>query len=211
MRSVLIFVLLLWWSSSSCTKPPDTSKPKTTADRNAERESNTLKSRQVAIDKESAEIGNRVQAHQEIRDITARHNAVLDWGKELRTPKQLFTSNFQEVLVRADSRPVLLFAQISDIRKEGDKYFIEFEADMYDQEIHFTLECTADKVRVVRSDTSSSYDHYALVAAVSSVRRPRFAVQAAPQTADEAEVELDASAILLATGTCIDIVNIGND
>jgi len=210
MRIAFISAVMLLLSFSACTKSPDAPEPKTRAEEIAERERKNQKSRQESIDKESAEIEKRIQANEEIRNVVAHRNAVTDWGKELAIPKQLFTSTFQEALVRTDKRTVLLFTQIDDDRKEGDRYLIEFESDAYDQEIHFYLECTADQVKVITNDTSSSHDDYAIVAVISSVRKPRFAVNASPKSEEEAEIDLDASSILLATGSCVDLVNIGS-
>lgn len=212
LKVLLITSMLVLFSMSCEPRPQDAAnKPKSRAEEIAERETKNQKARQEDIDREFAQIDGRVQSNPTVANLVAKYNAVIYWGEDLRAVKQLFSVNVQEALIRADKRPILIFTQIKDVVKENGKSILKFETDTnFDfGELYFSLECTSEQVNIIINQTSTSEDEYAIVALISSVRKPELKVSANAINEDEALIELSDSHILLASGTCLDLVNIG--
>lgn len=186
--------------------------------------SNKISSRHLAVQKEKAETEKRVQIEQNISDMAARHNAVTDWEKTfykkldiLLKPgillRQIYTVDIEDTLIRNDNRPVLLFAHVDDITRQGNKYYVYFQDYFDSYDIRFILECNSEQVKKIMNQKCSYKEEYSFVALISSIYRPKFEVGAEISGDDErsyAEVVVESSDILIARGRCLDLLFVGD-
>jgi hypothetical protein len=97
--------------------------------------------------------------------LAARYNAV----HFERVPRGLsFGAQYADLLVRADGRPVVILAALSDVAKTDGNYSLVLE-HMDDMRLTFSVQCDPDTAK--RSMRRGPYSTWALVAVVSSVEQ----------------------------------------
>jgi hypothetical protein len=99
-------------------------------------------------------------------ELAARYNAV----HFEKVPRPLrFSAQYADLLVRADGRPVVILAALSDVAKKDGNYLLVLD-HMDDMELTFSVQCDPDTAkRAMRR--GGPYSTWALVAVVSSVEQ----------------------------------------
>ena len=180
-----------------------------------------LKSGQLKTEKQKLETEKSIETKKIVSTMVAEHNAVVEWRQALDKEGGLwldstYTIEAEEALIRTDSRPILFFGGINDIVKKGDKYMVYFGDKKWfnflsSADIQFVLECTAQQVDKIMSESKKSFvDRFAVVAKISEVGKVRFQLTASSSGYEEIDVELEPSNVFIATGHCLDLVFVGD-
>jgi hypothetical protein len=206
-----LFAASLLLFAVSCERGPqgNNNKPENKAEGIAERERNSREKRRERIKKEADKVDGLIQSTPAVAQMVSKYQAVPYWENDVKDGGRVFAVNVQEAIVRADKRPLLLINQIDDLVKEDDKYYLNFESITYTHDIYFRLECDAEQVNKLTGQSSMPDDEYAIIAAITAVRQLRFRIKAAPESEEEANIELDTSGAFTAEGRCLEFVNIG--
>ncbi len=114
-----------------------------------------------------------------------------------------FTVDIEECLIRPDGHPVLIRGSVEDVQRRGDKYVVHI--DCWRSGIHCLLECDAAQVGKFRSKTDVDLYEFAVIAKITSVKRPFFQATATTESGD-AEIAVDSPKPFVATGVCLDLV-----
>lgn len=122
--------------------------------------------------------------------FAAKSNAITDWQESLSTKSQPgekpYTAELAPLLVRADARPILVFASLLNVSENGGRTLIYFDdAGRIEPRFKLQLDCKPTLVSISRDDA-----HY------------RFAVIAQIISLDY----VLAGDYSLATGRCVDIM-----
>jgi len=181
--------------------------------------SSTISDRRVEEEKQELETEKRLQVEKSITDIITKHNAVTEWKhgfdkKGLASFGEIYTIEVEEVLIRADDRPIMFFANVEDVVKEANRYLVYFH-NRFDfllrADIHFVLDCTQDQVNeIILSPRAPFESNYAVIAKVSSIEKCIVRVR----TEDNGRVGLSSpiftSNVFVATGRCLDLLFVGD-
>jgi hypothetical protein len=115
------------------------------------------------------EEGGRLQAA--IFDMTSRWNAISDWqdGFKSRRPSTIYTSEVQKAVL--GDRPILLYAQLNDIRSAGGGYTVELSSPVTEWFLHmrYSLSCDSDLGRKFFGGKTSQLPIFAIVAHIDHV------------------------------------------
>jgi len=177
--------------------------------------SNIISSQHSKAEKEKAEVEKKIQIEQTISNMVPTHNAVTDWKKNFDKKSaflgQIYTVQVEDALIRSDGRPVLFFASVDDVTRQGNKYYVHFRNwfDL-DPDIRFVLECDSEQVKKIMSQKVDLFGQYAVVALISSLQRPKFELRAYPHSGEDAEVVVESSDIFIARGRCLDLSFVGD-
>jgi hypothetical protein len=208
---LIIFVVSLLLLTTACLKESRANDNKPENKEKAGQENKDDESRQGRLKKESERIGMLVQSTPAIAQMVSKYQAVQFWENDVRDIGRVFAVNVQEAIVRGDKRPILLINQIADLVKEGDKYYLNFESVTYTHDIYFKLECDAEQVNKLTTQSSGPNNEYAIIADVTSVRKLKFNVSASPKGEEEAELDLNTSDSFTAEGKCLALLNVGHE
>ena len=85
--------------------------------------------KRTKTEKRELETKESIEAKKLVSALADKHNAVVDWRQALDKEEKFwrdstYTIEAEEVLIRADGRPILFFGGIEDIIKENDKYLV---------------------------------------------------------------------------------------
>jgi len=198
MKKLLLVVLILFMVLIGC----DSDNPNETTQSKKER------------------VEEKRQTTQQVRELCSKYNAVANWDKDFDDDKfsfyTFYTLDVQEALIRADGRPILFFAGVEDVIKRANKYSVRFFAHYppTSRSLDLILDCTSNQVDKIVSHTPSSslfrLDDYAVIAQISEVEKLKFALRAYAQGYDYAEVDVEAPNRFIATGSCLDLIFVGN-
>jgi hypothetical protein len=134
----------------------------------------------------------RAEFESRISGFAAKHNAVTDWQKLLLAkgkPEKLYSVELQPLLVRADGRPVLVFASLRNV-SEGDGLTVIYldEATSLESQLKLQLACTPDQAHLVMSG-----DPPYILAVIAQIRSVEYVL---------------AGDYSLATGRCVDVMTV---
>jgi len=128
----------------------------------------------------------------------------------------VYTIQAQERLV--SDKPVLFQGYLDDVFSRDGKTYIRFMSS-YSSPVDYVLELQCDRSIVEKfieqpADEDRSFlkyfDEFAVIANIVEVSKPAFALQGTAYAEDDVEIEVDSSNLFTATGTCVDIAEIGN-
>jgi len=197
MKKLLLVVLILFMALIGC----DSDSPNETT--------------QSKKEKKRAEKKRRT-THQ-VQELCSKYNAVTNWDKDFYDDNfSFYTLDVQKALIRVDGRPVLIFAGVEDVIKRVNKYSVRFFAYYPPtlRSLDLILDCTSNQVdKIVSHPPSSSLfrlDDYAVIAQISEVEKLKFALRAYAQGYDYAEVDVEAPNRFIATGSCLDLIFVGD-
>lgn len=176
--------------------------------------------------KEKKESARAKDLHQKISQLVKQHNADAEWDRYFREQDfgtENFTAHFERIFLSDENNPFLFVAEIVDVKKQGSKFVISASVGdhwpNYDC-MFVLLQCAPRLTEAVlqRRHDFSDGNTYILVATVSTVERPPFRLESVEITDEEsgfitesyAHLEFFASDIIILTGTCMDVVFVGN-
>jgi hypothetical protein len=146
-------------------------------------------------------------------ELANRHGAVLDW--EARIPDRAglasYSIDVSRALISSNAQPVLLVMILKDVVEKDGVYnavFGDYESKhQFSYDLRLQLQCTKEQAdKLLRASDLPSRE-FAVVARISGVARPRFAVRGTHGEEGETGVELiDSSDIFLAKGVCVDLL-----
>lgn len=101
--------------------------------------SNMISSQHSKSQKEKAEVEKKIQIEQTISNMVVRHNAVTDWKKNFNKKNallgEIYTVQVEDVLIRSDGRPVLFFASVDDVARQGTNIMYIFRSGLISVQI----------------------------------------------------------------------------
>lgn len=175
--------------------------------------------------KEKKESARANDLHQKISQLVKQHNADAEWDRYFREQDfgtENFTAHYERIFLSDENKPFLFVAEIVDVKKQGSKFVIAARVgDHWPNDwIFVLLQCTPRLTEAVLQRRHDSFDGntYILVATVSTVEIPPFSLESVETTDEEsgfitesyAHLEFFDSDIIILTGTCIDVVFVGN-
>ena len=166
----------------------------------------------VNVEEQEVQAEKLLKIKKSVQDMVTKHNAVTDWQGSLEKDgiEPTFTIEFQDTLIRKDSRPLVFVAAVEDIVRDSNSYTAHFHNRfdlLLSADVHFVLDCTPEQVQEIMKQSNSVFENYAVVAHVTSVRKIRYRVVA---DGDE-DVRIDSSLIsnvFEATGRCLDLIHV---
>lgn len=144
-------------------------------------------------------------------NLAQQYGAITGWENDL-----VYTIQAQERLV--SDKPVLFEGYLDDIFNRDGKTYIRFMSS-YSSPVDYVLELQCDRSIVDKfieqpTDEDRSFlkyfDEFAVVANIDEVSKPTFALEGTAYAEDDVEIEVDSSNLFTATGTCVDIAEVGN-
>ena len=175
--------------------------------------------------KEKKESARVKDLHQKISQLVKQHNADAEWDRYFREQDfgtENFTAHFERIFLSDENNPFLFVAEILDVEKQGAKFVIAARVgDHWPNDFMYVLlqcgPCLAESVLQRRHDSFDG-NTYIFVAKVSTVERPPFSLESVEITDEEsgfitesyAHLEFFDSDIIILTGTCMDVVFVGN-
>ncbi len=144
-------------------------------------------------------------------ELAQQYGAITGWENDL-----VYTIQAQERLV--SDKPVLFQGYLDDVFNRNGKTYIRFMSS-YSSPVDYVLELQCDRSIVDKfikqpADEDRSFlkyfDEFAVVANIDEVSKPAFALTGTAYAEDDVEIEVDSSNLFTATGTCVDIVEVGN-
>lgn len=155
---------------------------------------------------------------QAVSDMIAKHNAFDKWGeffidyekKMFGGRRGIYTIDVEAALISNDTRPILFYGYVVDVKKVDEKYIVIF--DMTENvDINFVLRCDAEQVVTILSQpTEYPGDSYAVVAAISDIKRPKFEVDAYQDGEYDPYIIVEPSDTFVANGVCVDLLFVGD-
>lgn len=148
----------------------------------------------------------QLQIQQAISDMTERHHAVADWQGSLDDYRvgPIYTIEVESLLVRDDGRPILFFAEVSDVRRRGDRYILSAVTNVnISAKLRLNLEADSHQVEKVIRQRTSTVESYAIVAKISSIKKAGIEQQAMNE--GEAAIIEAGSDVFFAEGRCIEM------
>ena len=145
---------------------------------------------------QKAKAEKQLQLKKSIDDMVAKHNAVTDWI----IGSSSYTIHVQDMLVRKDDRPVLIFSPVQDVVRDLEKHAIYFGFDKLSISKRLMIEATL-------LDPFEDLYLYAVIARITEVEKVKFELRS---HSEEVDVELTSSNIFRAKGICLDLLPVGN-
>lgn len=102
-------------------------------------------------------VARRAEFESRISQFAAKYNAVTDWQKTLEgKPGKHYSAELQPLLVRADGRPVLVFALLRNVSTNGGNTEVYLdESGGLESRFKLELDCTPDQARSAMSERSA--------------------------------------------------------
>ena len=155
-----------------------------------------------------------------VQNMVTKYDAVTDWQGSLEKDgiEPIFTVEFQDLLIRKDSRPLVFVAAVEDIVRDSNNYIAHFHNSyntLLSADVHFVLDCTPEQVQEIMKQSIDSYLNYAVITQISGVRKVNLELTAHAEdiiSSDEYSFEVDISSRLepsdtfVATGRCLDLL-----
>jgi len=167
------------------------------------------------VKKRKAEVEKKIQIEQAISSMVAKYNAVTDWKKNFNNESvllgKIYTVQVEDALIRSDNRPILFFAFVEDVQRQGNKYYVHFW-NWYElgPDIRFVLECNSKQAKKILEQKTDFFEKYAVVALISTLQKPKFEVKAYPHSRGGADIIVEPSDIFIAKGRCLDLLFVGD-
>jgi hypothetical protein len=106
-----------------------------------------------------------------IAQFAARHNAVADWQRPISAKSQLgktYSAELAPLLVRADGRPIFLFASLRNVSETDGRTEVYFDdATSLESQFNLRLDCGPEQAHSLMSDNTAY--RFALIAQIRSV------------------------------------------
>jgi len=157
---------------------------------------------------------------QTISSIANRYGAVRDWHKSFDRDRDrvilpaghraVYTIDVEKATLRPDKKPLLLIGYVFEARTCADKHYLGVKTRDY-PDLNFILECKKDALQKVLDQPADSGSYFAVVAHVQAVKRPAFEIDlfvVGPEE-DDVGILVEPGDQYILTGTCLDIVFIG--
>jgi hypothetical protein len=111
----------------------------------------------------------------QIKSFVASSLAVEDWHEQLCSQgysAQIFTADLQHVFSRANNRPILVFGELKDIKKQEGDYLVTFESESCgDSELRFELVADSEQAREVFGHRQEQVAYYVIAAQTGLVEK----------------------------------------
>ncbi len=161
---------------------------------------------------------------QKIIEISKLHNANVSWMRYFQEQEfgtVCFTSQFEQIFLSNENNPFLFVTEIVDVKKQGAAFVITANAgggwENY-YSIDLVLQCAPSLAETVLKRKHNYLDGntYIFVVTVETVKNPLFRLEAVAESDEktgdvlESYVNLRLANNIIITGTCIDIVFVGN-
>ena len=168
--------------------------------------------------KSEATTKKQQEVEQNIHEMVAKYNALVKWGEHFVDYRReiyggnrgIYTFDVENALISHDSRPILFYGYVVDVKKQNGSYIAIFSM-AEDIEIDFALTCNSEQVeRILRQPTDYTADSYGVVATISDIERPKFEVDAYQYEGDEPYVIVEPGDIFIANGVCVDLLFVGD-
>jgi hypothetical protein len=171
----------------------------------------TISKRRIEMGRahEQQQADRRVRLHEKLAAFARRYDAIVDWkARPANSRLEPFSVELEDVLARADGNPILVYGNVDDVVRRGDKIYLHVD-DWHPGvwNIHFVLECDSAMASRVTRDTSG-LQIYGIIAKISSVERAEFRLKSGLKDTEgeEPPVELDTSDLFVAHGRCLDLI-----
>lgn len=174
--------------------------------------------------KKREEAERNLEIEQNILLMSKKYDAVRDWEKQFKKiSRSVYTIDLQKALIREDSRPILFFASIADIKKQKEDYLVYFDmGSLFDinyidlwlllsfPSIRFILKCTEEQVeKILNTKTEFLNERFAIVASIFNVEKHAFKLSASSGDQESSYIEVDDSDVFMAEGICLDLMFVG--
>jgi hypothetical protein len=185
--SALLFCIVATWVATGCGKK-DSNAPKLDAD--------------VEADKAA------------MASLALKHSAIVEWRQTLkkRSFSPPFTLELQKALSPTNGALTLFLVELQDVEERENGFRATFSQTYFSDHIFnvvLVMDCDSTHAsKFIRDERDKFIRSYAVVARVSEVSRPLFAVEGTG-TAENSRVEVDAShRSFLIRGSCIEAVRL---
>lgn len=162
--------------------------------------SNRIEQQRIEKEEQRIEAENRAKIEQAISDMVAKYNAVTNWTDVFDKKEfweKTYVIQFQNAILFTNGRPILFYASINDIWKEGDQYYVRFEDFLRD--IYFEIKCSEKQAKRLSEHPGT----YAVIAQIEQIYKKEF-----PDIYTKgADFDIVINDIFVATGNCLDFLH----
>ncbi len=149
-----------------------------------------------------------IEIYKEVMQLATKYNADIEW-LTFAEESVFFTIELQEALFEPPGRSRLVIASIVDIAKTNDEFL--FAAEDWQYKIDYRLQCNEQQVKYILNiskNNSQNYETYAFIINPESIHKP--SVKLGDDMGDSS-ITYDVSDISVVKGTCLDVINVGDN
>ena len=158
------------------------------------------------VEKDNAKTEKKFMTERNISKMVLKHKAVTNWDnkidKKLTNYELIYTADLQNVLIRADSCPILAISSILDVvKQEEDTYLAYFDSSLGNNpRIRFIIKCNTKQYKQINNQPIGKYSskEYAFIVSVRKVLPPEFS------TTDM--IYIRSQCVYTVIGDCLDIM-----
>ena len=163
------------------------------------------------IEDKISETDNNIP-HQLIQDMTSKYDAEIYWFKNPYNSIFTYSIYLQEKLLGSNRRPILIYANITDVMKTKAGYKAIFSNffNLPIRDLYFELILSKEQVDYILSPNGSIFDSFAIVADINEVVRANSQIQIEEGFGnDPSTAFIDVPGVFILKGMCLDILFIG--
>ncbi len=170
------------------------------------------------VSKIKLKANRKYRMKQAVSNLIIKHNAFTQWHKCFMDYEKkiegghrgIYTIDVETALIRNDTRPILFYGYVVDVKKVDEKYLVIFSMTE-NVDINFVLRCAVEQAeKLLSQPTEYPGDSYAVVAAISDIQRPRFEVDAYQDDEYEPYIIVEPGDTFVADGVCVDLLFVGD-
>ncbi len=142
----------------------------------------------------------------QVSQLVNKYTANADWSETIGK-KHFYSVELQNLFLRNNERPFLIYAYLDDVFREKDKYYIVLSdwSLGYDK-VYYELECDYEFVNNILTSSSNRFiKKYAIIAKINDFKKIRFLVEAVSE-GEDAYIDILTSKSILVLGQCLDAI-----
>jgi len=148
------------------------------------------------------------EIYQQVLQLATQYDADIQW-LTFAEDTVFFTIELQRALFNPPDRSRLVIASIVDIMKQNNKFLLS--AVDWQYKIDYRLQCNEQQVKYILNiskNNSQNYETYAFIINPESIHKP--SVKLGDDMGDSS-ITYDVSDISVVKGTCLDVINVGDN
>lgn len=152
---------------------------------------------------EAAQLQNKTRTL--LSSMIARHNASIEWDKELNERTFAFSIDVQRAIAAQQPRPLVVFCSLRDVySRDGKGYvFAQYDSSSADVFVFFDLEARESLLRSITA--AEKYDRFAFVVNPTGTSTPLLKARVEPQTD---EVLMESADTVIVRGHLLDFLRV---
>ena len=147
-----------------------------------------------------------------IQDMVSKYDAKADWFRNSHNSIYTYSIYLQEAVLDSNERPLLIYANITDVMKTKTGYKAIF-SNFWDNplsDLYYELILSKGQVDYILSPRETLFSEFAIVAEIKQVVRANSQIKIEEGFGDDPSTPfIDVPGVFILKGTCLDILFVG--